>query len=327
MITIKDIQAYTHISMATISRALRNPQSVSPEKLAIINEAVETLGYIPNYYASNLKSNTGSNIGLIVNNVQNPFFNELIKSIEINLANEQFKLLIAFGLSENNSIEDKIKTFLASSAAGIMFSPNGSNDNIETIIRQQKVYALQLFTKAYENLDSIIVDDFNGTYLATMRLLRASHRNILIIGFNEMASVQRLDGYKKAFADFGLEVNDRNIFLIDGQEFLADKIGTRIVSCHPTAVITVSDTIGVQTVKVLQKLGLKIPDDVSLILYDDSAWADLMNITAIGHPIDVLGKTIADTIVDGIRNKENHTLVAEKIEPLIIERNSVKNLI
>jgi LacI family transcriptional regulator len=326
MVTIKDLQDYTKISMSTISRALRTPENVSTKKLTIIRDAVEKLGYIPNYYASNLKSSSGNNIGLIVNDVQNPFFNNLIKSIEANLANEQFKLLISFGLNENNSIDDKVKNFLASSVAGIMFSPNKSDTNIEKLIQQQYVYPLQLFAKVYDNMDSIVVDDFYGTYLATKRLLHAGHRNILIMGFSDLICHQRIDGYKKAFEDFNLKIDDSNIFFIDNQELIAEKIGTKIVSRHPTAIISIADTIGIQTVKVLKKLSINIYDDISLILYDDSQWADLMNITAIGHPIDILGQTIAKTIVNGIRNKENHPVLSIKIEPLIIERNSIKSI-
>lgn len=326
MVTIKDLQNYTNISMATISRALRNPTSVSPEKLAIINDTVDKLGYIPNYFASNLKNSQGSNIGFIVNDVQNPFFNNLIESIETNLANEKFKLLIAFGLSENNSIDDKVKNFLSSSVAGIMFSPNKSDTNVEKLIHQQNVYPLQLFVKAYDNMDSIVVDDYYGTYLATRRLLHSGHRNTLIIGFSNLICTTRIDGYKKAYEEMGLSAKDENIFLLDSTEFLAEKIGTRIIAERPTAIITIADTIGIQTVKVLKKLSMSIPDDISLILYDDSPWADLMDITAIGHPIDVLGKTIAQTVVNGIRNKEHREPLSIKIEPLIIERNSVRNI-
>lgn len=326
MVTIKDIQNYTHISAATISRALRNPQSVSPEKLHIIQDAVKELGYVPNYYASNLKSRSGQNIGFIVNDVQNPFFNSLIRSIEYHLSQEQFKLLISFGLSENSSIEEKMKTLLSSSVSGVLFSPNSSDPAIERLLKQQQVYGLQLFTKTYDSLDSIIVDDYHGTYLATKRLLYAGHTNILIIGFDNLACKQRIEGYRQAFCDSGLVPQSQHIFMLDSKESLSEKIGTKIIVENPTAIITISDILGIQTVKTLKKLSIRIPDDVSLILYDDSAWADLMDITAIGHPIDVLGRTIAETIIHGIRSKEPRPVLNQVIDPLIIERNSIKSL-
>lgn len=326
MVTIKDIQEYTHISAATISRALRNPQSVSPEKLQIIQAAVKELGYVPNYYASNLKSKSGQNIGFIVNDVQNPFFNNLIRAIEYHLSQEQFKLLISFGLGENNSIEEKLKTLLSSSVSGILFSPNCSDPGIEKLLHQQDVYALQVFTKSYDSLDSIVVDDYHGTYLATKRLLYAGHTNTLIIGFDDLACKERIKGYRQAYIDYGLTPNDKNIFLLDSKESLPEKIGTKIIAENPTAIITISDMLGIQTVKTLKKLSINIPDDVSLILYDDAAWADLMDITAIGHPIDVLGRTIAQTIINGIRDKNPRPVLNQTIDPLIIERNSIKTI-
>ena len=327
MVTIKDIEKYTGISMATISRAIRNPNSVSAEKLKIINEAIEKLGYIPNYYASNLKGNNGSNIGLIVNDVQNPFFNSLIRSIETHLEKEKLRLLISFGLSENDSIEDKIKNFIASGVSGIMFSPNTINTtNIENLLNQNNVYALQLFTKVYDKIDSVLVDDFYGTYLATKRLILSGHKNIMLIGFDDMACIQRVNGFKKAFEEKNLPLTDNNIFLIKNHDLLQEKIGTKIVSCNPTAIITISDSINTQTVKSLKRLSMSIPKDISLIVYDDSSWADLMNITAIGHQINELGLEIANTLIAGIKNKKKGSSVNKVIEPIIVERNSIKDI-
>lgn len=327
MVTIKDIEKYTGISMATISRALRNPDSVSKEKLEIINDAVEKLGYIPNYYASNLKGNNGCNIGLIVNDVQNPFFNNLIRSIETHLENEKLRLLISFGLAENDNIEDKIKNFIASGVSGIMFSPNTTNKNtIEKLLKQNNVYALQLFTKIYDTIDSVVVDDHYGTYLATKRLLISGHKKIMIIGFDDMACKQRINGYRQALAEHKVPVDENNIFLISNPELLQENISTKIVAENPTAIITISDVINTQTVKALKKLSMNIPDDISLVLYDDSSWADLMNITAIGHQINILGKTIAQTLISGIHDKTPRDAIAKKIDPIIIERNSIKDI-
>ena len=134
-VTIKDISDYTKISVSTISRALNNPQSVSYKKRQIINDAVEQLGYVPNYFASNLKSKTNHNIGFIVNDVQNPFFNRLIRSIEKNLDN-QYKLFINFGLGDDERIDAKIHNFLGNSMSAIMFSPNNYNPNTARLLRR-----------------------------------------------------------------------------------------------------------------------------------------------------------------------------------------------
>ncbi|MGI6782029.1 MAG: LacI family DNA-binding transcriptional regulator [Acholeplasmataceae bacterium] len=327
MVTIKDIEKHTGISMATISRAIRNPSSVSADKLKIINEAIDELGYVPNYYARNLKGKRGSNIGLIVNDVQNPFFNSLIRSIETYLENEKLRLLISFGLSESDNIEDKIKNFIASGVSGIMFSPNTINkNNIENLLNKNSIYALQLFTKVYDDIDSVLVDDFYGTYLATKRLIMAGHKNIMIIGFDDMACKQRINGYREALTEHKININEKNIILIKNNDLLLEKICTKIVSNNPTAIITISDAINTKTVKALSKLSLKIYDDISLVLYDDSSWADLMNITAIGHQINKLGQEIADTLISGISEKNKRPPIHKVIDPIIIERNSIRDI-
>lgn len=323
-VTIKDISDYTKISVSTISRALNNPKAVSDKKRQIINEAVEQLGYVPNYFASNLKSKTNHNIGFIVNDVQNPFFNRLIRSIEKNL-DTRYRLFINFGLGDDERIDAKIHNFLGNSMSAIMFSPNNYNPDTARLLSRQGVYILQLFTKQYDEFDSIVVDDYYGAYLAARRLLYSGHRRIMLIGFGNAIWQTRVDGFKKAHEDFGLTVEDASLFAMGDKEFITDKICTRLLAFSPTAVITVSDTIGFNTVKAVQKLSLKIPDDISIIQYDDTSWADLLNITAIGHPIDVLGKMIADALIKGLRDGAQHKPVFKKIDPIVLERESIRD--
>lgn len=324
-VTIKDIADYTKISVSTISRALNNPDSVSDKKRQIINEAVNQLGYVPNYFASNLKSKTNHNIGFIVNDVQNPFFNRLIRSIEKNLDN-QYKLFINFGLGDDERIDAKIHNFLGNSMSAIMFSPNNYNANTARLLKQQGVYVLQLFTKQYEEFDSIVVDDYYGAYLAARRLLYSGHRRIMLIGFDNAIWQTRVDGFCKAHGDLGLPMEEGSLFAIGDKEFITDKICTKLLAFSPTAVITVSDTIGFNTIKAIQKLTLKIPQDISIVQYDDTSWADLLNITAIGHPIDVLGKMIAEALVQGLKEGAHRKPVFRKMDPIVLERESIKDI-
>ena len=111
-ITINDLANYTNISKSTISRALRSPESVSSEKLQIIQDAIRTLGYVPNYFASNLKSSENHTIGYIINDVQNPFFSNLIHSIENTLNQAYYKLLISFSRPDQDSLDEKVRDFL-----------------------------------------------------------------------------------------------------------------------------------------------------------------------------------------------------------------------
>lgn len=325
-ITIKDLAAYTNISKSTISRALRNPETVAPQKLQIINKAVDELGYVPNYFASNLKSNTNGNIGFIVNDVQNPFFNKLIQSIEKTLDHDNFRLLISFSLSDQKSIDEKISNVLFSPISGLLFSPDTVSEDMQKKLLHKDIYVLQLFTKVYDTFDSLVVNDFYGTYLATQRLIHSGHTNILLIGFNNLVFRERIAGYKKAYHDFNIPLNENNIFLLDNIEFIKDQISTKILSSKPTAVISISDIVGINTIKGLKQLNLRIPEDISMIHYDDSTWADLLNITTIAHPIDLLGRQTAEILINGIRNSKRSQNIHQKIDPIIIERNSVQNI-
>lgn len=329
-ITINDLANHTNISKSTISRALRSPETVSPEKLQIINQAINELGYIPNYYASNLRSSNNHNIGYIINDVQNPFFSKLIDSIENILNQASYKLLISFSKPEEHSISEKVNEFLYFPISGLIFSPDISDPDIKarlaTQLENKNIYPLQLFAKLYDKYDSIIVNDFYGTYLATERLIHSNHKDILLIGFNNLVFQERIAGYKKAFLDYGIPVNPNNILLLDDQEFIKDRIVTKVLSSKPTAIISISDIVGINTIKALRQLNMSIPNDISLIHYDDSSWANLLGISTIGHPIDQLAKMTADAIINGIQSNQKHLNLHQKIDPILFDRKSVKNI-
>lgn len=329
-ITIKDLANYTNISKSTISRALRSPESVSSEKLQIIQDAIRTLGYVPNYFASNLKSSENHTIGYIINDVQNPFFSNLIHSIENTLNQAYYKLLISFSRPDQDSLDEKVRDFLFFPISGLIFSPDIANpevkQNLFTQLQNQNLYPLQLFARSYDEFDSIIVNDFYGTYLATQRLIHSGHRDIVLIGFNNLVFQERIAGYKLAFQDYHIPMDPQNILLLDNPEFVKDRIVTKILSSKPTAIISISDVVGVNTIKALRQLGLQIPQDISLIHYDDSAWADLLGITTIGHPIDLLGKLTAETLISGLQSKQKSLNRHQKVDPILFDRHSVKNI-
>lgn len=325
-VTLKDISKATRISVSTVSRALRNPDKVSDKKRKIIMNAVNDLGYIPNFYASNLKSNDVTNIGFIINDVQNTFFNQIIRVVEDILTEYGYKLIISFGTQTELGADNKIKSLLSSSVKVILFSPNVKSEETERLLKSKSIYTLQLFTDMYDGFDSLIVDDYNGTFMAAKRLLKDGHTKIMIAGFDNVVWRERLKGYKKAFEEAGIPLDENYICSFSNSEYLADKISTKIMMLKPTALIPVADQVGVASIKAIENLNLKIPEDISLICYDDSVWADLLGISVITHPIDDLGKKIAQMLITGIRDyQKNPKITKEVIEPFILDRKSIKN--
>ncbi|MDF2568212.1 MAG: hypothetical protein K0R90_1668 [Oscillospiraceae bacterium] len=324
-VTLKDIARVTKISVSTVSRALRNPDKVSDKKCKIIMNAVEELGYIPNFFASNLKANDTTNIGFIINDVQNTFFNQIIRVVEDILTDYGYKLIISFGTQSELGADSKIKSLLSSSVKVILFSPNVKSKETERLLKQKSIYTLQLFTDMYEGFDSLIVDDYNGTYMATKRLLQDGHTKIMIAGFDNVVWRERLKGYIKAYKEADIPLDKNYICSFSNAEYLADKVSTKIMLLRPTALIPVADQFGVASIKAIENLNLKIPDDISLICYDDSVWADLLGVSVVTHPIEDLGKKIADMLIAGIRDYQNNPKITkEVIEPFILDRKSIK---
>jgi len=323
-VTIKDISRITGISVSTVSRALRYPEQVSEKKRKIILSMADELGYIPNLNASNLRTNASKNIGFIINDVQNTFFNQLITVIERELSSFGYKLIISFGTNDQVDNEDKIKNLLSTSVNALMFSPFRNSPYVQNLLESKNVYTLQLFTKAYQSFDSLIVDDLNGTYLATKRLILNNHHNILITGFRDAIWQERLKGYYKAYQEFNIEVDPELIYLIDSDEFLINKLTTKIMNKQPSAIIPIANKVGFAVVKALRTLGLKTNRDISVICYDDTVWADILDLTVVTHHIEELGRQIVKMLMEGIGRGEQQRMVRhEIIEPFILDRRSV----
>lgn len=323
MATIKDLVRITKISKSTISRALRDPKSVSPNKLATINEAIKEVGYIPNYFASNLKSKNSHTIAFLINETQNIFFNKIIYTIQNNFEKEGYKLIVSYGTDGSNDFAENIKHLISLSPAALIFSPNYYDKDVEAMFSSTKIFPFQIFSDTFENFNSLTIDDFKGTYLATKRLIASKLNKILLIGFEGHVFQNRLKGYKKALEENGIEFNEKLIISLSTKERITDVIMSNILSANPDGIIAISNTIGLETQKVLSKMGKSIPNDISMIQYDDSLTAELMNITVIGHTFDSLGKMIVSNILKGIQNDSK---VIEKltIEPILIERDSIK---
>lgn len=323
-VTIKDIAKATSISVPTVARALKTPEKVSEKKRKIILSAAEKMGYVPNINACNLKTNSSHNIGFLINDVQNIFFNKIISVVESELSKAGYRLIISFGAKDSEEFNEKIINYLSLSVNAILFSPFEFNQRIENLLKINDVYALQLFSCCYETVDSLIVDDTNGMYLATKRLLRDGHKKILIAGIDDHSVWEkRVIGYKKALAEANIPLDNSLIFGVDSLEAVEDKLASRIVKDPPTAIIPVANEVSMSCLKALRDLKMTVGKDISVICYDDSEWANLLGISVITHPTQELGVKIAKMVLNGIKEGHDKPIEHQMIEPFIYERHSV----
>ncbi len=328
MTTIREVAKLAGVSTATVSRAFRPNTYVSEDTKSKIIDAAKKLNYTPNLMARGLKSQKSNTVGLIVSDIDNPFYSIVTRVLESELKRAGYRLLLSYS-HENEQQELEDLMLLASSRVeGIIFTPTSNrNKSFIQSLRNQNIALMQLYRVAYKDVDSIVIDDEKGAYTATKFLLQNGHRNILLLSVDSPISPDRSKGYQTAFAEENLAYDDKMIMHLPFQIDLHDMIAKRIEEAGPTAIIAATNVIGMAVVKVCKEMKLRLGHEISLIMFDDVPWASLLDITTIAQPINNIGLYAGRTIIERMQSPNAYGGTINSIlGPQLIVRNSVRNL-
>jgi len=317
VVSVKDLAKRCGCSTATVSRAFSNPELVKEETQAEIFKVAEEMGYTPNALARGLKNTHSQTIGIIVPSIDNLFYIEILKNIELELHKKNYKLIVSFlqpGIIDERAALDPI---VSSRVDGMIILPQNRN-NAQYFKRIDKqIRIVQLFTSPYKEYDSVVMQDDVGMEIATDYLLEKNHRRILFFGFSD-----RVSGYYRSYSKRGLTVCEDLVYTED-RGLSPEILDKAIDEYKPTAIISCS--LNSQTViKRLSERRMRVPEDISFISYDDSEWARIMGITVIAHPLKQITHTVVSTLLERINNPDFSAVpVKAELLPYLIERRSV----
>lgn len=336
--TIKDIAKVVGVTPAVVSYVLNNKENkVSGETIQKVKNAIKELNYIPNLTARSLVKNESHLIGVIIPQTEdsaqmlltNPFYSEIISGIESKLREYGYHMLLS-GVDKGNSYLD---TSVQRNLDGAI---------IMGIYQEQFYEELKQASMPIILIDSYIsdnyfyrvgIDDEYGGYIATKYLIDQGHRDIALVtgsikrdGVNE----RRFLGYKRALSEASIFYNPDNVF--DGSvSYEYGCVTAKIIAQkykNITAAFASADLIALGLVNSFKESGLEVPDDISIIGFDNVSTLkfSLPPLTTVGQDITAKGATAAEALVNLIEGKGHYESI-EKILPLkIIERKSVKKL-
>lgn len=328
--TLSDISKYTGYSVTTISRVLNGKSEqfrISRESQKKIMEAVRELNYRPNYVAQSLRNSATRTIGLLVPCIDNPFFANIASAV-IGEAHKYSYPVMVIDTHENVKDENEaINTLLARNVDGIIMVPTSDDPTKLTELAQEK--PLVLIDRYFDDCDLsyVATDNYKGALDATDLLIKAGHENIMCIQGTpqSITSRQRVQGYLEAMEKAG--ISDHAI--ICGNEFstqngyvetkLALNMGKKI-----SAIFALSNTILLGAIKAIREHGLQVPDDISIVSFDDNIYLDFLDppVTRISQPIESISIVAVKMLMDRI--KENPAPVGGiLLQPSIILRESI----
>ena len=330
MATMKDIARLAQVSTSTVSHVINGSRFVSDEIREKVMRIVAELNYTPSAVARSLKVRETKTIGLLVTATNNPFFAEVMAGVEQYCQKNQYNLIIATTGGDAKRLKQNLQTLIHKQVDGVLLMCGDSRfqADMELTVSLPLVVMDWWFTEL--NADKILENSERGGYLATKSMIDAGHQKIGIITGNLRKSVakNRLQGYKKALSEANIVLNPD--WIVESHfDFEGGIVGTQkllSLSDRPTAIFCCSDTIAIGAYQAIQNQGLRIPQDISIMGYDDIELARYLfpSLSTISQPKAELGKLAVETLLQRIQepNENYRTLV---LEPTCILRESISS--
>lgn len=330
MATMKDIARIAQVSTSTVSHVINNTGYVSDAMRERIMKVVKELNYRPSVLARSLKIKQTKTLGMLVTATNNPFFAEVVSGVEQYCNQHDYNLIISSLDGNEERLEQNIQTLIQKQVDGLLLM---YSDSRHSFLKQLDVALPMVIMDWWPtalSADKIYENSELGAYLATKCLIEQGHKEIAIItgNLNKSLAQNRLQGYKKALNEHQLAIRDEWIIEshfdfeggVEGMKKLL-QAGKR-----PTAVFACSDTIAVGVYQVAWQNGLRIPQDLSVIGYDDITLAQYLAppLTTIHQPKAELGKLAVETLLERIKNphKSEQSIL---LEPKLIWRDSIQS--
>lgn len=306
--TIKDVSRIAGLSSATVSRVLAGFGDVSDDARKRVLEAARTLNYQPNRNARNLRKNTASKIGVIIPDIQNPFFGSVIRGVEGVTIHGGYTILLGNSDEDSEREQKLISMLLEEGVAGIIIAPASPKpESYCSLFGSSAPYVIVDRRIESCEADAVHVDGYNGSRSAVELLISLGHTHVSFIGGLEHLSVmqEREQGYRDALMRHGLAVppgclargNNRQ----DGgyramQELLA-------LTPRPTAVLIANNLMTLGGLKAIHESGTRIPEQISLIGIDDMDWAPSLQppLSVVAQPAYEMGEQAATALLARIR--------------------------
>lgn len=314
-VTIKDIAKALGISTSTVSRALRDSYEISPETKQLVLDCAEKLNYRPNPIALSLKEKRSRSIGVVVCEIANNFFSQIINGIESISYDRGYNVIIS---QSHESYEREVMDlrYLASrSVDGLLISVSTETNDISHLkALHEKGLPIVFFDRITEeiNTHSVIVDNFKGAYEATEHLVHNGYKQIAAIANSEFLSIttERLAGHREALLANGLQPDDSYVkhcfyggMIFSEIEEAVNRLFT--LKQKPDAIVTMSDKLTSGCLKTLKRRGLRVPDDIALVGFSNSDIAELISppLTVVRQPAYEIGRDATELLLQLIESK------------------------
>jgi len=281
-ITLKMVAEKAEVSVNTASRAINNKPDINEETKKRVLQIAKELGYIRNAAAVALRTKKTGTIGVVIADNRNPFYAEVLNGMEEAAREKNYHIILANTQRDYQKEEEAINLLLAKRVDGLLITPvQDKDDDIKNLIDANIPFVV--VGRDFENIevDAIYNDEVKGGFLATEYLIKKGHKRIALIdGFLYKSPAKgRLEGYKKALNKYRISLDDSimsvgDINIEDGYERTKQMLEKNL---DFTAIFAYNDMMAFGAMQAIKEKGLRIPEDIGLVGYDDIPYSSLIS--------------------------------------------------
>ena len=324
-VTIKDIAKEAGVSYQTVSKALRGTGAVNPQTAERIKQIARERGYVPSIAARSMATQKSQLIAVCLPQIASSFYNKILQGIETLAISHDYGLLLY--LFENMDLEEKLETMLSFRVDGMIIFENHFSIRSLNRFKAQKIPMLFVnSTDIPDNASHIAIDAFYGLKLAFEHLYSLGHRNILFAHSEHEAGMKRIDDVKSSVQQ------EYDLSLIS-EVYCDNYTSTEVLENFDpadlpdgvTGIVCTSDYIALPLMTRLQQAGMIVPDDLSIVGFDDLEFAAFLNppLSTIEQPKREFGEKIFQTLLALMQGEANQRLT---IFPRLIVRGTTQQI-
>ena len=310
MVTIYDISKLAEVSPMTVSRVINQSGKVSEATRAKVEKAIEELNYIPNASARYLTARKSKILSLIITDINNPFFTKLARGAEDKAKQLGYRLMLCNSDEDIDKESDYINMLISTGVDGVLITPSEdkSKKNLRTL-NKYKIPFIMLDRKV-EGIasDEIHGDSKEGTRKVLKHLIGSGHEKIAIINgpLDVSTARERQEAYIETLQAHGLSVREDFIFQSHYKNKNKDEVFSELLALDkdewPTAIFAANNIIAINTIKELRKRSILVPEDISVVCFDDLDPAFDLDpfLTVVSQPAYQFGYTGVQMLIDRV---------------------------